>query len=244
LSAGTINCAARLAIDGGRGDDDLPGREFQSTVEWVRKIRLKVAVFMPWLMVADVAVAQRFYPGFDPGSQFISELGAVTAPYPWVFNAGMVLAGIAGIIAGWGFTAELEAAGGRRQVSAFAGLWVALTGLGGAFAGLFHWPDEMHRACGIGLAIQLAPFFTAWALWGHPGHKRLVWFSLAWGAMLTLVLMLLTGVWNVRTGHDVGLWQRWHAFLGLVWLAVAAFCLERGIRNPALAATRTSAANA
>jgi hypothetical protein len=34
-------------------------------------------------------------------------------------------------------------------------------------------------------------------------------------------------VWNVRTGHDVGYWQRGHAFLGLAWLAIAAFCLER-----------------
>lgn len=188
---------------------------------------LKAAVLLPLLMVADVWTAQKLYPGFDSGSQFISELGAVHAPHPWVFNIGMLLAGVAGVLAGYGFDRALVAAGGRRQVSAFAGLWVAMTGLGGAFAGLFHWPDPMHRACGIGLAIQFAPFFCAWALWGVPGHKRLAWFSLAWGAMLTLVLMLLTGVWNVRTGHDVGLWQRWHALLGLVWLAIAAFCLDR-----------------
>ena len=205
------------------------------TIDSARKFTLTVAVFMPLLMVTDVAIAQKLYPGFDQGAQFISELGAVQAPYPWVFNLGMLLAGFAGILAGYGFTAELEAAGGRRQVSAFTGLWVAMTGLGGAFAGLFHWPDEMHRACGIGLAIQFAPFFTAWALWGT-GHRRLVWFSLAWGVMLTVVFMLLTGVWNVRTGHDVGLWQRWHALLGLTWLAIAAFCLDRGIRKDAEAA--------
>jgi hypothetical membrane protein len=188
---------------------------------------LKAAMLMPLLMAADVWAAQKAYPGFDAGSQFISELGAAQAPHPWVFNLGMLLAGAAGMLAGYGFDRALVAAGGRRQVSAFAGLWVAMTGLGGAFAGLFHWPDPLHRACGIGLAIQFAPFFCAWALWGVAGHRRLAWFSLAWGGMLTLVLMLLTGVWNVRTGHDVGLWQRWHAMLGLVWLAVAAFCLDR-----------------
>jgi hypothetical membrane protein len=196
-----------------------------------RNFHLKVAVFMPLLMVADVWIAQKLYPGFDHGSQFISELGSVNAPHPWVFNVGMFAAGIAGFVAGHGFTTALEAAGGRRQVSAFAGLWVAMTGLGAAFAGVFQWPDEMHRACGIGLAIQFAPFFCAWALWGAPGHRRLAWFSLAWGVMLTVVLMLLTGVWNVRTGHDVGLWQRWHAFLGLIWLAVAAYALDRGVRT-------------
>ena len=205
--------------------------ETAQTVTKRTDFTLKVAVFMPFLMVADVWIAQRLYPGFDQGSQFISELGATQAPHPWVFNLGMLMAGFTGIVAGYGFSRALEAAGGRRLVAAFTGRWVALTGLGGAFAGLFHWPDEMHRACGIGLAIQFAPFFTAWSLWGHAGHKRLAWFSLAWGAMLTVVLMLLTGVWNVRTGHDVGLWQRWHAFLGLVWLAVAAFCLERGLPN-------------
>jgi hypothetical protein len=109
------------------------------------------------------------FPGFDAGAQFISELGGPkAAPNPLIFNIGMVLAGLAGIAAGAGFAHALEHAGGRRRVSAFAGLWVAMTGLGALFAGLFHWPDPMHRACGVGLAIQFAPLFTAWALWGKP----------------------------------------------------------------------------
>jgi hypothetical membrane protein len=197
----------------------------------VRDYSLKAAVVLPLLMVADVWLAQALYPGFDPGSQFISELGAASAPYPWVFNLGMLLAGVTGLVAGHGFARALEV-GGRPQVAHFTGLWVALTGLGGAFAGLFQWPDEMHRACGVALAIQLAPFFTAWALWGQAGHRRLVWFSILWGVMLIIMFMLLAGVWNVRTGQDVGLWQRWYSFLGLVWLAVAAFCLDRGVRAP------------
>lgn len=191
---------------------------------------LKIGVITPVIMVADVWLAQQLFPGFDPGAQFISELGGPDAPAPMIFNIGMVLAGTAGLFAGAGFTHALEHAGGRRTVSAFAGLWVALTGLGAIFAGLFHWPDEMHRACGVGLAIQFAPLFTAWALWGVPGHKRLAQFSLGWFFGLLLVFALLTGVWNVRTGYDVGYWQRGHAFLGLLWLGIAAWTLERGWR--------------
>ena len=191
---------------------------------------LKIGVITPVIMVADVWLAQQLFPGFDPGAQFISELGGPEAPAPLIFNIGMVLAGVAGLLAGAGFTHALEHAGGRRTVSAFAGLWVALTGLGAIFAGLFHWPDEMHRACGVGLAIQFAPLFTAWALWGVPGHKRLAQFSLGWFFGLLLVFALLTGVWNVRTGYDVGYWQRGHAFLGLLWLGIAAWTLERGWR--------------
>ena len=189
---------------------------------------LKIGVITPVIMVADVWLAQRLFPGFNPGAQFISELGGPASPNPLVFNIGMVVAGGAGLFAGAGFAHALEHAGGRRAVSAFAGLWVALTGLGAMFAGLFHWPDEMHRACGIGLAIQFAPLFTAWALWNRPGYRRLAHFSLGWFFGLLLVLALLTGVWNVRTGGDVGLWQRGHAFLGLLWLAIAAWTLERG----------------
>jgi hypothetical membrane protein len=188
---------------------------------------LRIGLIVPAIMVADVLVAQRMFPGFNAGAQFISELGGPKAPMPQIFNIGMILAGLAGIAAGGGFAHALEHAGGRRQVSAFAGLWVAMTGLGALFAGLFHWPDPMHRACGVGLAIQFAPLFTAWALWGKPGHQRLARFSLGWFFFLCLVLALLTGVWNVRTGNDVGFWQRGHAFLGLVWLAIAAFCLDR-----------------
>jgi hypothetical membrane protein len=177
---------------------------------------LKVGMITPMIMVGDVWLAQTLFPGFDQGAQFISELGGPASPNPLIFNLGMILAGAAGLFAGAGFTHALEHAGGRRTVSAFAGLWVALTGLGAIFAGLFHWPDEMHRACGVGLAIQFAPLFTAWALWRVPGHRRLAVFSLGWFFGLLLVLALLTGVWNVRTGGDVGLWQRGHAFLGLL----------------------------
>jgi hypothetical protein len=62
---------------------------------------------------------------------------------------------------------------------------------------------------------------------GQAEHRRLARFSLGWFFFLLLVLALLTGVWNVRTGNDVGFWQRGHAFLGLLWLAIAAFCLDR-----------------
>ena len=192
---------------------------------------LKIGVIAPAIMVADVAIAQRLFPGFDAGAQFISELGGPKAPLPEVFNYGMILAGVAGLFAGAGFTHALEQAGGRRRVSAFAGLFVALTGLGAFFAGVFHWPDPMHRACGVGLAIQFAPLFTAWALWGKPGYRRLAQFSLGWFLGLLLVFALLTGVWNVRTGYDVGYWQRGHAFLGLLWLAIAAWALERDWRR-------------
>jgi hypothetical membrane protein len=193
--------------------------------------QLRIGVVMPVIMVADVWLAQKLFPGFDPGAQFISELGGPHAPAPLVFNIGMVVAGVAGMFAGAGFTHALEHAGGRRVVSAFAGLWVALTGLGALFAGLFHWPDEMHRACGVALAIQFAPLFTAWALWRQPEHKRLARFSLGWFFGLLAVFALLTGVWNVRTGQDVGLWQRGHAFLGVLWLAIAAWSLERRWRR-------------
>ena len=36
---------------------------------------LKIGVIAPAIMVADVVVAQRLFPGFDAGAQFISELG-------------------------------------------------------------------------------------------------------------------------------------------------------------------------
>ncbi|CAN5337911.1 DUF998 domain-containing protein [soil metagenome] len=192
---------------------------------------LRIGLVVPVIMVADVLLAQRLFPGFNAGAQFISELGGPKAPNPAIFNVGMILAGLAGMAAGAGFAQALEHAGGRRRVSAFAGLWVAMTGLGALFAGLFHWPDPMHRACGVGLAIQFAPLFTAWALWGKPQHRRLAHFSLGWFFGLLLVLALLTGVWNVRTGSDVGFWQRGHAFLGLLWLAIASFSLDRHWRK-------------
>ncbi|MBN9320342.1 MAG: hypothetical protein BGN86_05845 [Caulobacterales bacterium 68-7] len=189
---------------------------------------------MPLIMVAVVWIAQALYPGFNMGSQYISELGALKAPHPLVFNLGMMLVGVVGILAGAGFTHALEAAGGRRIVSAFAGLWVAITGLGLVFAGLFHFPDDMHRTVGIALAVQVAPIFSAWALWGVVAHRRLIWLSLGWSVLMLLVFMLMAGAWDVRTGSDVGLWQRWHGFLGALWIGIACFALERGLEDSVL----------
>lgn len=197
---------------------------------------------MPLVMVAVVYAAQALYPHFDQGSQFVSELGAAKAPHPMVFNLGMILAGLIGILAGAGFTHALEKAGGRRVVSAFGGLWIAMTGLGTLFAGLFHFPDDMHRVVGIALAVQLAPLFCAWALWGVVAHRRLVWVSIAWAFGLILVFMLMAGAWDVRTGSDVGLWQRWHGFLGAAWIGIACFALERSLEDAVTAEADAAAA--
>lgn len=194
---------------------------------------LKIGIMTPALLAADVALAQWLTPSLDPGSQFISQLGGAKAAAPVLFNTGMWIGGAAGVLAGAGFSQALEAAGGRRIVSAFAGLWVALTGLGAIFAGTFHMPDPMHQVCGVGLAIQIAPLFTAWALWRRPGWRGLARASLVWFFVYLVVLALLVGVWNVRTGSDVGYWQRAHAFLGLVWLGLAAWTLERGAGSAA-----------
>lgn len=194
---------------------------------------LKIGVMTPALLAADVALAQWLTPTLDPGSEFISQLGGAKSSYPLLFNLGMWIGGGAGVLAGAGFAQALEAAGGRRIVSAFAGLWVALTGLGAIFAGTFHMPDTMHRVCGVGLAIQIAPLFLVWALWGKAQWRWLTWASLVWFFAYLLVLALLIGVWNVRTGADVGYWQRAHAGLGLLWLGAAAWALGRAAPQPA-----------
>jgi hypothetical membrane protein len=190
---------------------------------------------MPLVMVAVVWIAQALYPNFNQGSQFVSELGAARAPHPAIFNVGMIVAGLIGIVAGAGFTHALEKAGGRRIVAAFGGLWISMTGLGTLFAGVFHFPDDMHRVVGIALAVQLAPVFCAWALWGVVAHRRLIWLSLAWAVVMLLVFMLMAGAWDVRTGSDVGMWQRWHGLLGALWIGIACFALERSLEDELVA---------
>jgi hypothetical membrane protein len=190
---------------------------------------------MPLVMVVVVVAAQALYPAFNPGRQYISELGALKAPHPFVFNLGLMLTGAIGVAAGAGFSHALEKAGGRRIVSAFAGLWVAMTGLGLIFAGLFHFPDDMHRLVGVALAVQVAPVFCAWALWGVPTHRRLIWLSLGWAALMVLSFMLMAGAWDVRTANDVGIFQRWHGFLGALWIGISCFALERSMEDVIIA---------
>lgn len=61
--------------------------------------QLFAAVLVPIIYFGTLLVAGLLHPGYSHVSQLPSELGAVGAPYAWVFNGGLIATGLALLVA-------------------------------------------------------------------------------------------------------------------------------------------------
>src|SRR5687768_11956982 len=74
---------------------------------------LKTGVAIPILYFGSVALAAVFYPGFSVVRQFASELGTPEAPHPEILNVGIILVGVATLMATMGYWRVLPRLGAR-----------------------------------------------------------------------------------------------------------------------------------
>jgi glucans biosynthesis protein C len=202
---------------------------------------LACGVAAPLLALASTLAAMAAYPGFNPARQYLSELGGPTAGHPLIFNAGVFVAGVMAALAGVGFGLAIVALTRARLVGALTAVVFLLAGWGLTQAAIYHWPDKRHLAINLALGIQLAPLLLLWGLWARPGVARLKGF-------LALVFVAM-GVLTVLTKHlvlpnlvndaNVGWWERGYAIILVGWVGVAAFALQRCLRQ-ARPATKTA----
>ena len=108
-----------------------------------------------------------------------------------------------------------------------------LAGYGLAEAAIYPWPDPRHLAINLGLGIQIAPLLLIWGLWTRPDLKGLklflagVFVTMASLTVLTKHLILPSLV----NDANVGWWERAYAIILVGWVGVAAFLLERCLRQ-------------
>jgi glucans biosynthesis protein C len=202
---------------------------------------LACGIAAPLLALASTLAAMAAYPGFNPARQYLSELGGASAGHPLIFNAGVFVAGVMAALAGVGFGLTIVALTRARLVGALTAVVFLLAGWGLTQSAIYHWPDKRHLAINLALGIQLAPLLLLWGLWTHPGAARLKGF-------LALVFVAM-GVLTVLTKHlvlptlvndaNVGWWERGYAIILVGWVGVAAFALQRRLREAA-PATKTA----
>lgn len=164
------------------------------------------------------------YPGYSHARQMVSELGMAQASGRTVFTAGILLASLSAVAAGWGFFRALQDR--RRPVlGAMTGLFVAIFGAAFVLGAVFPLPDPRHAAYGMGLAVHLAPLFLLAAVWRDPGLRALNGY-VAVSAVLGLVLLaVMFGMGGVATEDNFGLIQRVYALAAFPWIGVAAYRL-------------------
>jgi hypothetical membrane protein len=196
------------------------------TTEKIR-ILLLAGILIPVIYFGLLIIAPLLYPGFNYVSQYASEMGSADARHPAVFNTGVMLAGLACIVASFGFFHAVRRLGGNTLLAALTGLTLVLFGIAAFMGGKFPMPDERHGGYGLGFAFQLAPLLLALALWRRRNLRGLCIFLLVVFAVMTFVIAVMMGVGGLVTRANVGLWQRANALAGFPWVGIAAWRLRK-----------------
>lgn len=200
-----------------------------------RRVLLRMGVAGPLLTLVTFVAAVLAYPGFDHATQYLSELGGATARMPEIFNFGVFVAGVLAGLTGLGFGLTLVALS-RAWLSGVltAGAFV-VAGVGLAGSTFYPWPDPRHMIVSLGLGIQIAPLLLLWGLRDRKDLPRLKLFL--GGVFLAMAVLTLFTKHLIFPGTvndtNVGWWERVYAFVLIGWAAVAAFMLERRLRQEA-----------
>ena len=192
---------------------------------------LLVGVAAPILALVAVLIAAVSYAGFDHARQYLSELGGETAAHPWIFNFGVLTAGVMTGVAGIGFGLAVVILT-RSPVSAvLVGLLFVLAGIGLVMSSLYPWPDPRHMAINLGLGIQLAPVFLLVALRQSLELTRLKRFLLGVFVLMAVLTVLTKHLVFPGTVNDfnVGYWERAFAIVLVGWVGVAAHLMRRAL---------------
>ena len=188
------------------------------------------AVCVPFFYFGTLLLSPLFFPGYSHITQYASELGSADAPHPWIFNAGIFLTGLACIAGAIGVGRAVGTLGGHRVFAALAGLCLGLFGVSMLMGAAFPMPDPRHGAFGLGLAMQLAPFFLAAALRKVPETRHLRAFLIVVGLIMLTLFAIMMGVGSLVRRSNVGLFQRAYALTIFPWVGVAGYVLVRRLR--------------
>ncbi|MBK6023863.1 acyltransferase family protein [Brevundimonas nasdae] len=203
-----------------------------------RRHLLGVGVAAPVIALLVVVVAIAAYPDFNNATQYLSELGGATARKPMIFNAGLFAAGIMAALAGIGFGLTIYALTRARIPAAVIAIVFILAGAGLSLSTLYPWPDPRHMVINLGLGIQLAPLLLLWGLAARNDLTRLKIFLAVTFVLMAILTVMTKHLVFPGTVNDanVGWWERIYAIVLVCWVGVAAWVLERKLRQLAIEA--------
>lgn len=191
------------------------------------RLLLTAGIAVPILYYGNLLVSSLFYPGYSHVTQYASELGGPDATRPAIFNTAVVLLGILGIAAGFGYTFALRRLTGKVVLPILTGLFVGLFGVAMVMGGLFPMPDERHGAYGLGVAVQVAPLLLWLALRKYEGLRGLKVFLLVTFVVSLAMFAIMMGVGQMVTRANVGVFQRLYSLTTFPWIGIASYYVMR-----------------
>lgn len=190
-------------------------------------ISLRLATWMPFLYLANLALGSLLYPGFSQSRQMVSELGSKGAPHPGIFNVGIVVIGISILVSAFGYFRALQ-----FLKTNLGWLWLTtsilfLSGVATLLAGIYPWPDPRHDGKYLGLVIILGPISLAAAMWNIKSTKSFSLYLLAASLVMIIMLAILIGAGGLATPANVGVYQRIYALAAFPWIGAGAYVLKK-----------------
>lgn len=170
------------------------------------------------------------YPGYDHRTQYVSELGAATAPHSLPFNFLVIACGLSGMLSAVGIAQALRRLYASRVAAALTGVTLFLWGTAIVMAGLFPMPNELHGAFGLAMVLHVAPLFALAAVWRAEGIAWMKWLLVVVFVVSGALFAIMMGAGRMVRVADVGYWQRAYALSSFAWIGVLAWALHARLR--------------
>lgn len=186
-------------------------------------ILLKAGIAIPFLYFGSIVAGALFYPGFSFVRQFASELGADGSPHPHILNVGIIMVGVASIMATFGFWRALRCLSARPIPAHLTCYFIAMFGVAMLMAGIFPIPNYlMHSGFGLSVPIMIGPVLLAAALKNLDAARRLRKYLLLTNVLMAALLVFYLSTTNTKI---VGLGQLLYSLAAIPWMGVSAYLL-------------------
>ncbi|WP_161973227.1 DUF998 domain-containing protein [Halostella litorea] len=164
-----------------------------------RRLAAATGLVAPVLAVGSFTLATTLSPTFTWSGAALSDMGRPSEPTYWLFNGGLVAAGVVGLPFTYALSSAARNAVHRAGVAAFA-VAVACMGL----VGVFHLPRAGHAAVAIGHYLFATVTLVVWGA----------------GDVLAGDRRLGVGTVGLGVGH-VAMWVGWGVTLAPAFFAAA-----------------------
>jgi len=191
---------------------------------------LRFGIAVPVIYYGTQALAAPLYQGFSVLVNTASELGSDRSEHAMIFNAGMMVQGVASLAASLGFFLALRRVRINSALAALTAAALAINGVQHIWAGYYPIPDPRHGGhLPFIVAMTLLPVLLTAALWRQVG-TGLKGYLVGTLVLLASVLTLRSGLSGLERYEYRGLLQRVFTLAIFPPIGVAAYALASRIR--------------
>ncbi len=207
---------------------DEPDKRLRRSLRLPRLRLGPTSVLVPLFYFGGLFAGGMLYPGYNHITQLPSELGALGAPHPLVFNASLILTGVSLCLVSLAFHRALRGLGARPVWARSLGISLMIPAVYFGVVGLIALPDPRHNAAfPLLLPMHAAPFLLAKGLSHRLDLRQIAWYLATTGLAMLVLLAIALGLGNMVSPRNAGLFIRIYAAAAFVWIGIVGPLLAR-----------------